>query len=133
MSAFKRNSIGLDAGISLSRTRYGIRHDGINTPSAYCGVVYFVRVKINLTEQKIAFLSYFPLGSGRLLQEPELIKISKELNLTSSQIALSWITTKWPTAIPIPRTKSKEHLLENIKAADIKLEKEIIEKLDGLF
>jgi len=86
-----------------------------------------------LTENKIAFLAYFPLGSGKLLENEKLIEIAKELNLTSSQVALSWITTKWPTAIPIPGTQNKEHLLENIKAADIKLEKEIIEKLDSLY
>jgi len=86
-----------------------------------------------LTEQKIAFLPYFPFSSGKLLQDKNLIEISEEINLTPSQVALSWITTKWPTAIPIPGTTSKEHLKENIKAADIKLEKEIIEKLDGLF
>lgn len=86
-----------------------------------------------LTEQKIAYLPYFPLGSGRLLKDKKLNEVAKELNLTPSQVALSWITTKWPTAIPIPGTKNKEHLLENIKAADIKLEKETIEKLDSLF
>jgi len=47
------------------------------------------------------------------------------LGITGSQLALSWILSKWPTAIPIPGTKNKQHLLENIKAADIKLEKEI--------
>jgi len=86
-----------------------------------------------LTENKIAFLAYFPLGSGKLLQNEKLNEIAKELNLTPSQVALSWITSKWPTAIPIPGTQNKDHLLENIKAADIKLDKEVIEKLDGLF
>ena len=86
-----------------------------------------------LTEQKIAYLPYFPFGSGKLLQDARLKEIAKELNLSPSQLALSWITTKWPTAIPIPGTTNKQHLLENIKAADIKLEEEIIKKLDGLF
>ena len=86
-----------------------------------------------LTEQNIAYLPYFPLGSGRLLKDRKLNKVSKELNLTPSQVALSWITTKWPTAIPIPETANKGHLLENIKAADIRLDKETIEKLDKLF
>jgi len=86
-----------------------------------------------LTENKIAFLPYFPLSSGKLLQNEKLNEIAKELNLTSSQVALSWITTKWPTAIPIPGTQNKEHLLENIKAADITLDKETINKLDSLF
>jgi len=86
-----------------------------------------------LTDQKITFLPYFPFSSGNLLKDKNLIKISDEINLKPSQVALSWITSKWPTAIPIPGTANKEHLLENLKAADINLEKEIIEKLDGLF
>ena len=86
-----------------------------------------------LLEQKIAFLTYFPLGGGKLLQNLGLREIAKELNITSSQLALAWIINKWPVAIPIPGTTNKQHLLENIKSADIKLEKAIIEKLDILF
>ena len=86
-----------------------------------------------LGEQHIAYLPYFPLGAGRLLQTPKLIELSKQLEITQSQLALSWIISKWPTAIPIPGTTNKQHLLENMKASNIKLEKEIIEKLDGLY
>jgi len=86
-----------------------------------------------LSEHKIAYLPYFPLGGGKVLQQPGLIEIVKELNITPSQLALAWIINKWPTAIPIPGTSKKEHLLENIKAVDIKLDKEIMEKLDDLF
>jgi len=83
-----------------------------------------------LTEQKIAFLAYFPFSSGNLLKDRKLNEISNELNLKPSQLALSWITSKWETAIPIPGTTSKEHLIENMKI--VKLDKEIIEKLDNL-
>ena len=86
-----------------------------------------------LTENDIAYLAYFPLGSGKLSNDAKLSEIAKELGITCSQLALSWILSKWPTAIPIPGTKNKQHLLENIKAADIKLEKEIIGRLDKLF
>ncbi|MEK6875979.1 MAG: aldo/keto reductase [Nanoarchaeota archaeon] len=86
-----------------------------------------------LTENDIAYLAYFPLGSGKLSNDAELNEIAEELDITNSQLALSWILSKWPTAIPIPGTKNKQHLLENIKAADIKLEKEIIKSLDKLF
>src|SRR3989338_768863 len=86
-----------------------------------------------LTENDIAYLAYFPLGSGKLSNDAKLSEIAKELGITGSQLALSWILSKWPTAIPIPGTKNKKHLLENIKAADIKLEKEIIGRLDKLF
>ena len=86
-----------------------------------------------LAEKDIAYLAYFPLGSGKLSNDAKLNKIAEELNITGSQLALSWILSKWPTAIPIPGTKNEQHLQENIKAADIKLEKEVINKLDKLF
>src|SRR3989338_774613 len=86
-----------------------------------------------LTEKNIAYLAYFPLGSGKLSNDAKLSEIAKELGITCSQLALSWILSKWPTAIPIPGTKNKRHLLENIKSADIKLEREIVGRLDKLF
>jgi len=86
-----------------------------------------------LTENKIAFLPYFPLGGGKLLKNGKLKEISEQLHISISQLALSWITSKWPTAIPIPGTGNKEHLLENLKAGSITLQNDIIEKLDRLF
>ena len=86
-----------------------------------------------LTKNNIAFLPYFPLGSGRLLRNPRLTGISQKLGLTPSQAALSWILHKWPTAIPIPGTKNKIHLEENMKAAEIKLDYKTLKELDSLF
>lgn len=86
-----------------------------------------------LTKNDIAFLPYFPLGSGRLLANPRLIKIGQKYGLTPSQLALSWILHKWPTAIPIPGTKNMVHLDENVKAAEIELQDKIMNELDSLY
>jgi len=86
-----------------------------------------------LTKNRIAFMPYFPLGSGRLLKHPGLIKIGKELGAAPSQLALSWILHKWDTAIPIPGTRSSLHLEENMKAAEIELEEKTIKELDSLY
>ena len=86
-----------------------------------------------LTEQKIAFIPYFPLGSGRLLKNRRVVEIAQKLKITPSQVALAWILGKWPTAIPIPGTKNKEHLDENREAADVKLPEEVMEELNGIF
>ena len=85
-----------------------------------------------LSKNKIAFLPYFPLGSGELLKEKRLISMSRKLNLTPAQICLAWIL-KWPNAIPIPGTRSKEHFNENMKAAEISLSEDAIEELDNLY
>ena len=86
-----------------------------------------------LTENNIAFIPYFPLGSGRLLKYPQIIKIANELHITPSQLALAWILHKCPTAIPIPGTRNKLHLEENMKAADIELEEKIINEINNIF
>ena len=86
-----------------------------------------------LTENSIAYLPYFPLGSGRLLKNPKLIKFAQSLGSSPSQIALSWILHKWPTAIPIPGTRSNVHLDDNLKAAEIEIPEKIMKELDSIY
>lgn len=50
---------------------------------------------------------------------------------TPSQIALAWILHKGPTFVPIPGTKRRNYLEENLKAAEIKLSTADIKTLDG--
>ena len=85
-----------------------------------------------LTKNNIAYIPYFPLGSGRVVQDKRLAEIAQKINATPAQVALAWILTKWPTAIPIPGTKRKEHMDENKNAARIELTEKIIKQLDTL-
>ncbi len=86
-----------------------------------------------LTDNHIAYLPYFPLGTGKLIRNPKLIAISEKIGITPSQAALTWIITKWPTAIPIPGTRNKNHLEENMKSANIELSDKIMHELDSLY
>ena len=86
-----------------------------------------------LTNNNIAYLPYFPLGAGKLIRNPKLIAISEKIGLTPSQAALAWIITKWPTALPIPGTRSKKHLEENMNSANIELSDNIVNELDSLY
>lgn len=86
-----------------------------------------------LTENNIPYLPYFPLGSGHLLQDKRLRALAEKLSATPSQIALAWILAKWPTAIPIPGTKNKKHLSENMHAADVGLTDTVVAEIDGWF
>lgn len=63
----------------------------------------------------------------------ELAKISQVKNCTNAQLALAWILNKNPKIIPIPGTKRRKYLEENIHATDIKLSKDEIEKIDKIF
>ena len=85
-----------------------------------------------LTEHNIAYLPYSPLGGGGLLKDPRFLRIAQRTNLAPAQLALAWIITKWPTAIPIPGTSDLTHLDENLSAASVFLPQELVSELDAL-
>jgi len=52
---------------------------------------------------------------------------------TPAQLALAWLMAQGNDIIPIPSNKTRKHLDENIKAAEIKLSKEELARLDAIF
>jgi aryl-alcohol dehydrogenase-like predicted oxidoreductase len=59
--------------------------------------------------------------------------IAKEKAATTAQLALAWLLAQGEDIIPIPSSKSRRHLEENLKAIDLKLTKEDLARLDELF
>ena len=87
------------------------------------------------TKNKIAYLPYFPLGGGfgaSILRHPKVVQLAQQEGITSSQLCLAWIMQKWPTAIPIPGTKNREHLEQNMAAAKLTLSSAALEKIDQI-
>ena len=77
----------------------------------------------------IAFVPYFPLGSGfgqanRVLSNEHLLNTAQRLGHTPAQIALAWLLNLAPNVLLIPGTSSVRHLEENLAAADIKLDEQ---------
>ncbi len=58
---------------------------------------------------------------------------AKEKGATPAQLALAWLMAQGPEVIPIPSNKSRGHLEENIKAVDIKLNQDELNRLNTLF
>ncbi|PIF45419.1 aryl-alcohol dehydrogenase-like predicted oxidoreductase [Chryseobacterium sp. 52] len=114
-----------------------------------------------LRELEIGFVAYSPLGRGFLsgqirsiddlpendfrraiprFQEEyfykniELVKavesMAAEKNVTSSQLALAWIISK--NIIPIPGTKRRKYVEQNIEAASIQLNEADLLKLESI-
>src|SRR5258707_1006544 len=69
----------------------------------------------------IAFLPWYPLGSGSVLRSKRVLDISKRVKATPSQVALAWLLAKSPVMLPIPGTASIPHLEENAGAATLTL------------
>jgi aryl-alcohol dehydrogenase-like predicted oxidoreductase len=69
----------------------------------------------------IAFLPWYPLGGGAVLNSAQVKKAARRTGASSSQVALAWLLAKSPAMLPIPGSGSLEHLEENVRAAGVRL------------
>jgi pyridoxine 4-dehydrogenase len=67
----------------------------------------------------IAFVPYFPLAVGALGAPEALTRPAQRLGVSTSAVALAWLLRRSPVMIPIPGTKSLEHLGDNIGATAV--------------
>ena len=59
-----------------------------------------------------------------------LTKYADMKNVTNAQITLSWILHKYSNVVPIPGSKNKERIVENLNACEVELSKEEFNSLD---
>lgn len=87
-------------------------------------------------EHGIAFVPFFPLGSGFLpdnpvLNHPAVVREAQTLGRTPAQIVLAWTLSVAPNVLLIPGTSSVTHLEENTAVRDITLDEQTKRELDG--
>ena len=58
--------------------------------------------------------------------------VARELEVTAGQLALAWLRARGEDILPIPGTRSIEHMRENLAAADLRLEATTAARLDAL-
>jgi pyridoxine 4-dehydrogenase len=80
----------------------------------------------------IAFIPWFPLGSGGLATAGVISRIAQPHDASPFQVALAWLLARSPVMLPIPGTSSVEHLEENTAAASLRLAQEEFEELRAL-
>jgi aryl-alcohol dehydrogenase-like predicted oxidoreductase len=85
------------------------------------------------TAEGIAFIPWFPIATGDLAAPGSPVAaIAAELGATPAQVALAWLLRKSPVMLPIPGTKSVQHLTENMAARELTLSDEDMARLDAL-
>src|SRR3954464_9657459 len=85
------------------------------------------------TAEGIAFIPWFPIATGDLAApDSPVADIARELGATPSQVTLAWLLQKSPAVLPIPGTKSVEHLTENMGAAALNLSPDDVQRLHAL-
>jgi aryl-alcohol dehydrogenase-like predicted oxidoreductase len=57
-------------------------------------------------------------------------QIAEAKGVTPSQLALAWVLAQGPDVVPIPGTKRRKYLAENIAALDVKLTDEDLARID---
>jgi len=62
-----------------------------------------------------------------------LARFAARENGTLPQVALAWVMAQRPWIVPIPGTRSKQHLLENIGAIDVELSADDLGQIDAAF
>jgi len=60
----------------------------------------------------------------------ELTKWAEVKGATPAQMCLAWMLAKWPNVVPIPGSKNKGRILENLGAADVELSAAELSELD---
>ena len=56
--------------------------------------------------------------------------LAREKGCTPSQLALAWVLAQGEDIVPIPGTKRRRYLEENVAALDVTLSREELERLD---
>lgn len=130
--------IGL-SNVTLSELRYALdRTEIVCVQNAFNLLDRSARPVIDeCASREIAFVPFFPLGSGFSADNPvlgnaEVQRIASDLGRTPAQVVLAWTLGLSPNMLLIPGTSSIEHLEENLAVGDIVLDESARGRLDAL-
>jgi pyridoxine 4-dehydrogenase len=89
------------------------------------------------SSRDIAFVPFFPLGSGFARPNPvlgneQVLSTAGRLGCSPAQVALAWTLGLAPNVLLIPGTSSREHLEENLAVAGIELDAETQKQLTAV-
>ena len=62
----------------------------------------------------------------------EIETMAREKGCTPSQLALAWVLAQGNDIVPIPGTKRRRYLEENVRALDVTLTKDDLARIDGI-
>lgn len=84
-----------------------------------------------LQELGMLLIAYSPLARGDVEQDEAVERLAIRHRATPEQIALAWLLQRQQVAA-IPKASSREHLIDNLKSLDIKLDQDDLDLIEGL-
>lgn len=76
-------------------------------------------------------VAYSPLGKGAVLDVPEIREVAEKHDATPAQVSLAWVLDHDNVAA-IPKASSRDHMEQNLAAADLELDDEDVERIDSI-
>ncbi|WP_103380246.1 aldo/keto reductase [Pseudonocardia dioxanivorans] len=78
-------------------------------------------------EHHVAWVPYFPLGSGfplmrSVADHPAVVEVARARGVTPAQVGLAWLLCRDDVTLVIPGTTSVAHLEENVAAGGLRLD-----------
>jgi len=83
-------------------------------------------------ERNVQLMAYSPLDEGALASDRRLATIGERLGASASQVALAWILRQ-SGVCAIPKAGSLEHVRDNAKALELRLDEETLREIDRIF
>jgi aryl-alcohol dehydrogenase-like predicted oxidoreductase len=87
------------------QNRYNLAERGHDDVVAFC------------EREQIAFVPYYPLHGGGAA----VAAAAQRLGVPESTVQLAWLLRRSPVVLPIPGTRSIEHLRQNLAALELDL------------
>jgi aryl-alcohol dehydrogenase-like predicted oxidoreductase len=91
--------------IAAVQNRYNVAERG------HDGVIDFCE------RERIAFVPYFPLRGDT----SGVRSVARRLGVSENAVKLAWLLRRSPVVLPIPGTRSIDHLRENLAALELEL------------
>lgn len=85
-----------------------------------------------MRKRSIPLMAYSPLDQGGLLGKSALKKLAAGIDCTPAQLAIAWLLAQ-PGVVTIPKSSSRERVMENLGALKVKLSPQILAELDRAF
>jgi diketogulonate reductase-like aldo/keto reductase len=84
-----------------------------------------------LRERGMPLMAYSPIDQGALAGDKALAELAARLNVSAAQLALAAVIAR-PGVVAIPKAVRSAHLRDNLAAADLVLDAEVLAELDRL-
>jgi aryl-alcohol dehydrogenase-like predicted oxidoreductase len=89
------------------------------------------------TEEGIAYVPYFPLGSAfpglpKVPDQPAVRALAARRGIAPAIVGLAWLLAQAPNVLLIPGTSSVAHLEENLSVRAVELSPTELAELDGI-